>query len=211
MGSSLPSDGDPVPVRLGPRVPCARPRLHPSRRPTGTSAAVPTQTPVTGHHGLHAQRDPVSQLAGTRHSDQTRSGLAGRSHVRSGEAGLRLSGVRTGQLYPRDRRLVHVPIHGRRITAGGPQQRARGALSSSWSVAPLEPAGRPHTGAVLPKTRSEFWFRKLSGNVERDRRNVLDLKRLGWRVLIVWECDLDDESALQRRLSRSLLGAATNG
>ncbi len=65
--------------------------------------------------------------------------------------------------------------------------------------------------AVLPKTRSEFWFRKLSGNVERDRHNVRDLKRLGWRVLIVWECELDDELALQKRLSRSLLGAATNG
>jgi DNA mismatch endonuclease, patch repair protein len=71
-----------------------------------------------------------------------------------------------------------------------------------------------HTGcrnSVLPKTRSEFWSRKLSGNVERDRQNVRDLKRLGWRVLIVWECELDDELTLQKRLSRSLLSAATNG
>lgn len=65
--------------------------------------------------------------------------------------------------------------------------------------------------SVLPKTRSEFWSQKLSGNVERDRQNVRDLKRLGWRVLIVWECELDDELALQKRLYRSLLGAATNG
>ncbi len=65
--------------------------------------------------------------------------------------------------------------------------------------------------AVLPKTRSEFWSRKLSANVERDRQNVRDLKRLGWRVLIVWECELRDELALQKRLSRSLLAAATNG
>ena len=65
--------------------------------------------------------------------------------------------------------------------------------------------------AVLPKTRSDFWFRKLSGNVERDCQNVRDLKRLGWRVLIVWECELDDELALQKRLSKKLMAAATNG
>lgn len=64
--------------------------------------------------------------------------------------------------------------------------------------------------AVLPKTRSEFWSQKLSGNVERDHRNVQDLKRLGWRVLIVWECELDDEWKLQKRLYRSLLGAAND-
>jgi DNA mismatch endonuclease, patch repair protein len=70
-----------------------------------------------------------------------------------------------------------------------------------------------HTGcrnAVLPKTRSEFWYRKLSGNVKRDRQNVLDLEQLGWRVLIIWECELSDETTLRERLCRSLLNNAPN-
>lgn len=69
-----------------------------------------------------------------------------------------------------------------------------------------------HTGcrnAVVPKTRTEFWVRKLSGNVERDRQNVEDLKQLGWKILVVWECELDDESALQKRLFRSLRANAS--
>jgi DNA mismatch endonuclease (patch repair protein) len=65
--------------------------------------------------------------------------------------------------------------------------------------------------AVMPKTRIEFWSRKLSGNTERDRRNAIELKRLGWRVLVVWECELADESALQTRLSQAFSANGTNG
>jgi len=41
-----------------------------------------------------------------------------------------------------------------------------------------------------PATRTDFWVNKFEGNVIRDRKNVLELERLGWRVLIVWECGL---------------------
>lgn len=41
-----------------------------------------------------------------------------------------------------------------------------------------------------PATRVEFWRSKFQGNVERDKRNIQELVRLGWRVLIVWECGL---------------------
>lgn len=71
-----------------------------------------------------------------------------------------------------------------------------------------------HTGchnAVLPKTRADFWTRKLSGNVERDRQNTDKLERLGWKVLVVWECELDDEPTLRKRLKQSLLSTETHG
>jgi len=42
--------------------------------------------------------------------------------------------------------------------------------------------------AYTPKSRVEFWRRKLEGNVERDRRNARALRALGWRVITVWEC-----------------------
>jgi DNA mismatch endonuclease, patch repair protein len=41
----------------------------------------------------------------------------------------------------------------------------------------------------LPKTNAEFWLQKISQNVTRDRKAVEELRRSGWRVLIVWECE----------------------
>ena len=41
-----------------------------------------------------------------------------------------------------------------------------------------------------PKTRPEFWEKKITGNIERDRKRMLEYHQLGWRVFIVWECAL---------------------
>lgn len=61
--------------------------------------------------------------------------------------------------------------------------------------------------AVLPKTRTDFWVSKLTGNTDRDQRNSAALRRLGWRVLVVWECELVDEAKLERKLLRKLRSA----
>jgi DNA mismatch endonuclease (patch repair protein) len=42
--------------------------------------------------------------------------------------------------------------------------------------------------AYLPKSRVAFWRKKFNDNVERDRRNRRDLRRRGWRVITIWEC-----------------------
>jgi len=54
--------------------------------------------------------------------------------------------------------------------------------------------------ATTPKTRNGFWRKKFAENIARDRRNVNSLRKLGWRLLIVWECDLRDEEKLIRKL-----------
>lgn len=41
-----------------------------------------------------------------------------------------------------------------------------------------------------PSTRREFWRKKISGNCKRDAKNISELKKLGWRIAIVWECEL---------------------
>ena len=43
-----------------------------------------------------------------------------------------------------------------------------------------------------PKSRLEYWLPKLQKNVERDQAARLELRRLGWSSLVVWECDLSD-------------------
>ena len=63
--------------------------------------------------------------------------------------------------------------------------------------------------AVLPKTRADFWLKKLSGNADRDQRIEEELKGMGWNVLVVWECELADEPALAKRLCRELSGRKT--
>lgn len=50
-----------------------------------------------------------------------------------------------------------------------------------------------HTGckyATTPATRPEFWKEKFCGNVERDARNIESLKSSGWRIAVVWECEI---------------------
>lgn len=46
--------------------------------------------------------------------------------------------------------------------------------------------------AYEPKSRQEFWIEKFRQNVERDERNCEELKELGWKVLIIWECETTD-------------------
>ncbi|MCC6695348.1 MAG: DNA mismatch endonuclease Vsr [Candidatus Hydrogenedentes bacterium] len=58
--------------------------------------------------------------------------------------------------------------------------------------------------ARLPKSRIEFWTPKLEGNRKRDEKNRRALRRDGWSVLTVWECQLKSSSALERRIRRFL-------
>ncbi|MDQ6971876.1 MAG: DNA mismatch endonuclease Vsr [Mariprofundaceae bacterium] len=51
-----------------------------------------------------------------------------------------------------------------------------------------------HPGCVettTPKTRTEWWTEKFEKNMERDRRKYLELERLGWKILIVWGCEVE--------------------
>jgi DNA mismatch endonuclease (patch repair protein) len=57
-----------------------------------------------------------------------------------------------------------------------------------------------------PSTNSAFWQAKFKRNVDRDERNKKDLRELGWRVIVVWECETRNLEKLERRLRRLLLG-----
>ena len=54
--------------------------------------------------------------------------------------------------------------------------------------------------ARMPKSRLEFWKPKLDQNRQRDIKNQRALSKMGWKYLILWECELDDEIGLVRRL-----------
>ncbi|MCL4743785.1 MAG: DNA mismatch endonuclease Vsr [Burkholderiaceae bacterium] len=59
--------------------------------------------------------------------------------------------------------------------------------------------------AYMPKSRVEFWATKFAQNVARDARAHAQLAGSGWRCLVVWECETQDDNLLTIRLS-SFLG-----
>jgi DNA mismatch endonuclease (patch repair protein) len=60
----------------------------------------------------------------------------------------------------------------------------------------------------VPVTRRRYWSAKLERNAVRDRKNLARLRRAGWRVLVVWECQMKRPDVLERRVERFLRGTA---
>jgi len=58
--------------------------------------------------------------------------------------------------------------------------------------------------AQKPATNQQFWVAKLEKNYERDRLNLRALRRLGWRVMVVWECQTENLNKLTPKLCRFL-------
>ena len=60
-------------------------------------------------------------------------------------------------------------------------------------------------GKVKPVTNADFWETKRQSNLKRDRRNIGLLKKAGWQVLIVWECQTRNLDSLQNTLLNFLV------
>lgn len=59
-------------------------------------------------------------------------------------------------------------------------------------------------GKVKPATNKKFWQNKRQGNVTRDRRNLKKLRNLGWKVLVIWECQIKKPEKLINKISNFL-------
>ena len=58
--------------------------------------------------------------------------------------------------------------------------------------------------ATVPKSNTEFWVQKFAQNVKRDKANQKVLRKLGWEVIIVWECETAKPDRLAVRLRRKI-------
>lgn len=67
-----------------------------------------------------------------------------------------------------------------------------------WHGHPECPKGR------LPKSRPEYWGPKIARNADNDRKNYVELRKRGWESLIVWQCELCQPLALEKKLARFL-------
>jgi len=55
-------------------------------------------------------------------------------------------------------------------------------------------------GRQIPKTRRQFWVKKLTRNIERDKEVQEKLITMGWDVLVIWGCQANQPELLQNKL-----------
>jgi len=61
--------------------------------------------------------------------------------------------------------------------------------------------------ATTPKRNQSFWKSKFAANVDRDAKKAAELRALGWRVLVSWECEVEANALHEaKRLAAKMLG-----
>jgi len=62
--------------------------------------------------------------------------------------------------------------------------------------------------ADLPASRRDYWVSKFEKNIKRDRINSRRLRLLGWKVVLVWECETKNSIKLAERLVKDIIGGS---
>jgi DNA mismatch endonuclease (patch repair protein) len=62
--------------------------------------------------------------------------------------------------------------------------------------------------AYNPKSRRDFWEEKFRQNKSRDIKNMNLLREQDWNVIVIWECEINDESRLSERLTKEIQSAS---
>jgi len=55
----------------------------------------------------------------------------------------------------------------------------------------------------LPKTNKEFWESKINSNIERDKKNQRELEKLGWKIIVIWQCELKNKELRAKKLKET--------
>jgi DNA mismatch endonuclease, patch repair protein len=92
-------------------------------------------------------------------------------------------------------RLHRRDLPGKPDLVFGPRRAAIFVHGCFWH---MHPKGCPD--AREPKSNTGYWQPKLRRNVERDKENIRALRRDGWSVLVIWDCETKDAVQLTRRL-----------
>ena len=62
--------------------------------------------------------------------------------------------------------------------------------------------------ANTPATRIDFWDKKFAQNIKRDQENFAALEELGWKAIVVWECEVRTGDARLQELFRQITGGS---
>lgn len=58
--------------------------------------------------------------------------------------------------------------------------------------------------AKRPTTNIDFWNKKLDKNIKRDKKIRNELKKIGWKALVIWQCEIKKPATIYRKLERFL-------
>lgn len=50
----------------------------------------------------------------------------------------------------------------------------------------------------MPLSNQNYWVPKIQRNIERDKNNIINLESMGWKVIVIWECELNNKIAEER-------------
>lgn len=64
--------------------------------------------------------------------------------------------------------------------------------------------------ATKPASNVEFWQAKIRSNIDRDKRVKNELRKTGWRILTVWDCELKNKKAFDRTMKKLILKLKAN-
>jgi len=65
--------------------------------------------------------------------------------------------------------------------------------------------------ATVPKTNRQFWLAKFESNIERDTKNYAALRKNGWRVVLIWQCEVRTLEDALRVVARKLRVSSARG
>ncbi|MDP8234201.1 MAG: DNA mismatch endonuclease Vsr [Candidatus Saelkia tenebricola] len=54
----------------------------------------------------------------------------------------------------------------------------------------------------IPKSNTSYWKPKLNRNVKRDKKHKADLKRIGWKTIVIWECETKNLGKLEKKIKK---------
>lgn len=96
-------------------------------------------------------------------------------------------------------------LHYRRNVRSLPGSPDLANKSKKWAIFVNGCFWHHHEGckrATVPKRNREFWIEKFAANKKRDARKVQEMRELGFRVLAVWECEVEQAARLCRAVHR---------
>lgn len=64
--------------------------------------------------------------------------------------------------------------------------------------------------ATRPTSNTEFWNTKIQGNIERDKQVKSELKKIGWKILTVWDCELKSKERFDDTMRKLILNLKFN-
>jgi DNA mismatch endonuclease (patch repair protein) len=65
-------------------------------------------------------------------------------------------------------------------------------------------------GSRKPKSNRGYWIPKIEHNQQRDAENIAALRATGWNVLVIWECEINEQGRLSKRLQQFLSANTPN-